>query len=263
MNIAEGSVAYRLGCAPCSALGLTWSANDLEKAIRGPLANALFDEEGTTSIESILAGLADTAFMQSELRRILTPAEDLENWRVGEVIAEEYLTKHRLCYFPWRVRRDHRKSGSSLPGADLVGFGTDEKGCCFSFGEVKTSSEAAYPPGAMYGRTGLKRQLEDLRNSNHLRDDLLKYLGYRAALAPWKSFFQAASRRYLNNSSDVILFGVLIRDVPPHPSDLRARIQSLNSECPDGTRVELLALYLPAGSIPGLANAVLSTRTRP
>ena len=184
----------------------------------------------------------------------------MENWRVGEAIAEAYLTNHRSCHFPWPDSRDERKSGSSLPGADLVGFSTDDKGCCLAFGEVKTSSEAKYPPGAMYGRTGLKTQLEDLRDSRVIRDDLLKYLGHRAVQAPWKQSFEAASRRYIRNSSDVLLYGVLIRDVPPHADDLRVRVNGLANDCPDGTRLELLALYLPIGSIDGLGEAILETR---
>jgi hypothetical protein len=73
-----------------------------------------------------------------------------EEWRVGEALAEAYLVAHRTCKFPWPDGRDARKAGSSLPGADLVGFqqhgGTDR----FAFGEVKTSGEIRYPPGAMY-----------------------------------------------------------------------------------------------------------------
>ncbi len=239
---------------------MAWSADELNTAISGPVAAVMFDDAGTANIESVLSGLADTEFAQEELRRILSAPEDMENWRVGEAIAEAYLTEHRSCHFPWPDSRDERKGGSSLPGADLVGFGADEEGCCLAFGEVKTSSEAKYPPGTMYGRTGLKQQLEDLRDSKAIRDDLLKYLGHRAALAPWKPSFEAASIRYLTNSSDVLLYGVLVRDVPPHTDDLRVRVLGLAKDCPDGTRLELLALYLPEGSIDGLGEAILETR---
>ena len=79
-------------------------------------------------------------------------------------IAEVYLTDHRSCQFPWPLGRDERKSSSSLPRADLVGFRTDESGNALAFGEVKTSSEANYPPRVMYGETGLRKQLENLRD---------------------------------------------------------------------------------------------------
>ena len=240
---------------------MAWSDEELNTAISGPVAAVLFDDEGTANIKAILSSLADTEFAQEELTRILSFREDIESWRVGEAIAETYLTKHRSCYFPWPDSRDERKSGSSLPGADLVGFGADDNGCCLAFGEVKTSGEAKYPPGTMYGRTGLKRQLEDLRDSKAIRDDLLKYLAYRAVLAPWKPSFESASSRYLRNSSDVLLYGVLVRDVTPDADDLRVRVHDLAKGCPDGTRIDLLALYLTEGSIDGLGDAILATRS--
>src|SRR5438105_42178 len=84
----------------------------------------------------------------------------------------------------------------------------------FAFGEVKTSSEAAYPPGACYGATGLKQQLEDLRDNSVIRDDLVRYLGHRAATGPtWKNQFLDAAGSYFANKSDVRVFGVMIRDV--------------------------------------------------
>lgn len=258
--LAEGTIVYHLGGSPCSGTGLAWSNDDLDSAMDGAVASILFDDEGTKDVESILSALADTEFAQEELRRILSGPETVEDWRVGEAIAEAYLTKHRSCHFPWPDSRDERKSGSSLPGADLVGLSTDDEGCCLAFGEVKTSSDADYPPGTMYGRTGLKAQLEDLRDSRVIRDDLLKYLGYRAVQAPWQQSFEAASKRYLRNSSDVQLYGVLIRDVPPHADDLRVRVNALAKDCPKGTRLELLALYLPIGSIDGLGEAILETR---
>lgn len=251
---------YRHGDPPCTGIGLAWSSAELDAAISGPVARLLFDDEGTESIEHILSALADTEFAQGELRRILSLPDAIEDWRAGEAIAENYLTKHRSCHFPWPDSRDERKSGSSLPGADLVGFGTDERGSCLAFGEVKTSSEAKYPPGTMYGRTGLKQQMEDLRDSKAIQDTLLKYLGHRAALAPWKRSFEAASSRYLKNSSDVLLYGVLIRDVPPDIDDLRVRVDNLAKDCPHGTRLELLALYLPTGSNDGLGEAILEAR---
>lgn len=179
---------------------------------------------------------------------------------MGEAIAEAYLTDHRSCSFPWPDGRDERKGGSSLPGADLAGFGIDWNGDCFAFGEVKTSREERYPPGTMHGRTGLKKQLEDLRDSDAIRDDLVKYLGHRAGSAPWRARFQQATKRYLGNPSDVQLYGVLVRDVEPHQDDLRARVDDLGAECPEGTSIELFALYLPRGSLEGIGEEMASRR---
>ncbi len=112
---------------------------------------------------------AITEFAQEHLAEALADPDDIENWRVGEAIAEAYLTEHRNCQFPWPDGRDERKNGSSLPGADLVGIQHDAKGDRFAFGEVKTSGQAKHPPGVMYGRTGLKQQLEDLFDKVEIR----------------------------------------------------------------------------------------------
>ncbi|MCY4166216.1 MAG: hypothetical protein OXF03_08775 [Gammaproteobacteria bacterium] len=260
MKVGAGEVAYDLDAPPCSGVGLRWSGKELDAALNDRVAAVLFDDEGRTNIEGILAGLAETEFAQDGIRRVLKEPDRIEDWRVGEAIAETYLTDHRSCSFPWPDGRDERKRGSSLPGADLVGFGIDASGDCFVFGEVKTSSQHSYPPGAMHGRTGLKRQLEDLRDDEGVRDDLVKYLCHRAELAPWRVCFERAAGRYLRNSSDIQLYGCLIRDVVPRQDDLRLRVGDLGAACPEGTRIELLALYLPKGCLNGIGREMISRR---
>ncbi len=260
MTVAVGKVIYSLGGIPCSGSGVQWSSEELDIAINGPVAAVLFDEAGKANIEDILMGLADTSFAQEGLRQILQVPDKFEDWRVGEAIAETYLTDHRSCYFPWPDGRDERKSGSSLPGADLVGFGIDGDGDCLAFGEIKTSSDLSHPPRVMYGRTGLKKQLEDLRDSKPTRDTLLKYLGHRARGAVWQKRFENAGRRYLQNRSDVQLYGFLVRDVQAHQDDLRARVTALTIDCPQGTQIELLALYLPRDSIGRIGQNIVSRR---
>ncbi|MVF24616.1 hypothetical protein EVC37_23890 [Methylocaldum sp. BRCS4] len=260
MTVAVGELIYSHGSAPCLGAGLTWTDEELDAAIAGPVATVVFDDEGKADIAEILSPLAETDFEVEGLQRILGNPDDIEDWRIGEAIAEAYLSGHRDCHFPWPDGRDERKRGSSLPGADLVGFGRDADGDCLAFGEVKTSSEAEYPPGAMYGRTGLKQQLEDLRDRETIRDDLLKYLCHRVKTVSWRPRFEAASKRYLQNKSDVQLYGVLIRDVQPHEDDLRARVQKLAESCPSKTRIELLAIYLPAGCITGIGKTTMALR---
>lgn len=260
MKVAAESIAYEHGAAPCSGAGITWSSEELDAALAGPVAALVFDDAGKADIEGILSSLAETDFEQEELRRVLSDPDEIEDWRVGEGIAEAYLTEHRACFFPWPDGRDERKRGSSLPGADLVGIQTNGDGDVLAFGEVKTSTEAKYPPGAMHGRSGLKQQLEDLRDRERIRDDLLKYLCHRAKSASWRPRFEVASRRYLRNKSDIHLYGVLIRDVDPHEDDLRVRVAKLGNGCPQGTRIELLALYLPRGRIDGLGAGLVAQR---
>ena len=257
MTVPAGEPVYELGVDNCTGCGLRWSSGEFDAAI-DPVAAALFDYEGRANIEEILAGVADTEFAQEGVRRVLSSPASIEDWRVGEAIAETYLADHRSCYFPWPDGRDERKSGSSLPGADLVGFTVDQDGHCFAFGEVKTSSDQQHPPSAMYGSTGLKKQLEDLRDNETIRDDLVAYLAHRAPQAAWRPRFETATRRYLSDSSDVQLFGFLVRDVTPHPDDLSARVAALTDDCPNTTLIALLALYLPLGSIGGIGPTIAS-----
>lgn len=262
MTVAAGIQNYSIGSAPCIGAGLSWTSTELDHAIAGPVASLVYDETGKANVASLLAGLAETEFEQAGVARILASSDDFESWRIGEAIAETYLIDHRNCTFPWPDGWDERKSGSSLPGADLAGFHVDESGDCFAFGEVKTSGEAKYPPQAMYGRTGLKQQLEDLRDRVDLRDDLVRYLGLRANNASWKARYQAASKRYLANDADVQIFGVLVRDVAPHQDDLRARVTALADNCPPGIGIELLSLYLPEGSIDQLVPKTVASKKR-
>lgn len=253
MKVPAGSEVYKHGTVQqCSGIGLAWSDEDLNEAMGGKVITILFDDKGKANITAILTPLADTSHTREALDRILADREDFENWKVGEAIAEAYLTDHRSCYFPWPDGHDERKSGSSLPGADLVGLSSDDNGDCLAFGEVKTSSDKNYPPSSMYGETGLKKQLEDLRDDELIRDKLLIYLALRARAASWRSRFKTASERYLKDSSDVQLYGVLIRDVQPNDQDLRYRIDSLSIDRPSKTRIELIALYLPEDCINSL-----------
>ncbi len=112
----------------------------------------------------------------------------------------------------------------------------------------------------MYGNTGLKQQIEDLRDKVSIRDDLVKYLGYRATTAVWRDRYVNAAKRYLADNNDVRIFGVLIRDVPPHEDDIRVRVVRLRNGCSSTMAIELLAIYLPAGSIATLGRKVMSLR---
>jgi len=260
MKVGTGNVVYNLGQPPCSGVGLEWSNEELNAALDGRVAAVVFDDEGNADIGNIFARLPETGFAQDGLNRLLGDPDQLKDWRVGEAIAETYLSDHRSCHFPWPYEWDQKKRGSSLPGADLVGFALDDGGYCFAFGEVKTSSEQNYPPSIMHGRTGLKRQLEDLRDDVPVRDDLVKYLGHRALSAPWHLRFETAAVRYLQNSFDIHLFGFLVRDVEPHQDDLEVRVEALKTACPDGMRIELLALYLPQKILDGIGERMISER---
>ncbi|ACL02400.1 conserved hypothetical protein [Desulfatibacillum aliphaticivorans] len=261
MNIPVGGLEYSIGSEQVKGRGYSWTSLELNSALSGPIAEIVFDDAGKAEVEPLLLGVAETDFQKDEVERILGNGKPPEDWRVGEALAEGYLVNNRKCFFPWPDGRDERKSGSSLPGADLVGFQFDDGDDYFAFGEVKTSSESKYPPGAMYGRTGLKQQLEDIKDSEEIKDDLLIYLAYRAANAPWKKRWQRAAGNYLQNKNSIRVFGFLVRDVPPHPDDLQVRVEKLSQNRRTGMKIELLAVYLPPDSISSLSEKVVNSRS--
>lgn len=256
------TVHYELGSPPVTGAGIGFSEEHIDSELAGSVATLVFDDAGARDLGGLLDGLADTDFSRENLAALLADHSEPEDWRVGEAVAECYLIDCRGCFFPWPDGRDERKQGSSLPGADLVGFQLSEGIDRFAFGEVKTSSEAATPPNVMYGRHGLKQQLEDLRDSQDLRNGLVRYIAHRAHNASWRDRFQRVCSSYLRNTRDVCLFGVLVRDTPPHQDDLRARVTALGSECPAGMAIELTALHLPLGNISRLSARVVASRQK-
>jgi len=252
MSIAAGTESYNVDTPPVMARGCSYTVAELDMALDGPIRDVVNDIEGKRRIRELLEGVPQTHFQKDHLEQILNADPEPEDWEVGEALAETYVATHRACTFPWPDKWDQRKSRSSLPGADLAGLQeTDhpQNRFRFAFGEVKTSEEHAYPPGNMYGRRGLKQQLEDLRDQKPIRDTLFRYLAFRAAGAPWEAKYRSAASRYLADHTDVAIFGVLIRDVPPNENDLKARSQKLANNSPTTMRIELLAVYLPASSI--------------
>ena len=259
MSLPAGEEVYTHGRPPCHGTGVVWTREELDEAIKGPVASILFDEEGKSGIRETLG---ETEFETAGIEDVLRDPNEVDGWRVGEAIADTYLTHYRSCTFPWPSDRDKRKSGSSLPGADLVGLGIDDNGDCLAFGEVKTSNEKRYPPKVMYDDAGgLSRQLTNLRDGDSIRKDLFKYLGVRAKHAEWKPRFQSAGKRFLKNNSDVQIYGVLVRDVKPNVRDIQKGVDELVDDCPEETRIEFLAVYIPCGEISNLGNKTVSQRS--
>lgn len=283
MPIPRGTECFNADCSPVIARGLVYSEDELETALGGPVLAILRDDAGNEVLSGLLTGVAETEFQKESVGRILSYKRIPEDWRVGEAIAESYLNVHRACIFPWPAGRDKKNPESSQPGADLVGFQhTDDtaRPHRFAFGEVKTSSERRWPPQVMYGRHGMVRQIESLRDNKEVKDHLVRYLGHRILGTGWRyqynkegasyvlvvlgdlhlvwqnQFLEAASR-YLADPTDVSLFGVLVRDVEPRASDLRNRAETLASDCPEQTSIELTAIYLPENSIPGIGNRTI------
>lgn len=263
MTMSAGTELYNADTAPVTARGASYTDAEVDAALSGSVTRILWDDSGMADLETILSSVVTTAFSDESVKRILASRPALENWRVGEGLAEAFLIEHRSCEFPWPSGRDLKNPSASPAGTDLVGFQRTHGGDAdhrFAFGEVKTSGQEAWPPSVMDGRHGLKRQLEDLRDSMDVKDALVRYLGHHATGADWFPRYREATTRYLRNPADVSLFGVLVRDVEPKPEDLGQRAQGLAERCPVETSIELRAMYLPKKSISTLVERAVRAR---
>ncbi len=254
MKIAVGRKAYSVGTPPVKAEGLLFSQAELDTALEHRLPPLIRDDAGKKKVEEFVGGLATTAFETARLAAALSVVPSTKNWQVGESLSEAYLVDHKDCEFPWPAGRDLRNPNASPAGADLVGFHRHGKSNRFVFGEVKTSEEEKWPPQVVTSRHGLAKQLEELRDSEQIKNHLvIFYLGHRAYGSSWEMGYRESVKRYLNDTSDVSLFGFLVRDVAPKVEDLQSRAKALAKGCPNKTSIELHAVYLPPKSIGSLA----------
>jgi hypothetical protein len=259
-SIAVGTLIYDSTINRIPYSGRTFTDVELDAAIHDRLLEILHDDPGHVRLLDSLASLSSTGFDDDRLKEILRHEPDFKDWQVGEALAEAFLTDHRNCEFPWPTVRDLKNPDASAAGTDLVGFSHTDNVTRFAFGEVKTSREERWPPQVVTGKHGLAKQLEDLRDSATIKRNLVKYMGHHAQQGSWWSVYQNATGRYLADETDVVLFGVLVRDVKPSNQDLSGRASSLSQNCPSATAIELFALYLPVGVIPTLPSKVKTAR---
>lgn len=119
------------------------------------VASRLHDEVGKADFTAHLNSLASTGFAQENLQAILEAEHPEErDWAVGEALAEAWLSREHGVIWPWNMERDKRTLQASLPGADLVGFVTQNGETRLALGEVKSSSDSRTPPNVMTGRSG-------------------------------------------------------------------------------------------------------------
>lgn len=258
MIVPRGKEIYNLDHLHIKSRGVCYSDSELDNCLEGPVSKTLFDDKGTEYLGTLLSGIVETDFEDEKVKQILALKRNPENWSVGEALAESYLIAHRNCFFPWPGSRDKKRESASLPGADLVGFQTTDRDNRFAFGEVKTSAQNKYPPSVMDGPDGLTHQLEDLCSDVSIKNSIVKYLGHRAVGSPWEQQYKDSVERYIKNNADLALFGFLVRDVDPHEDDLFKGTRKLAESSSPPISVELLALYLPAGSIANLSSKVMA-----
>lgn len=204
----------------------------------------LIDLEGREEIRELLQDVTSTGFLINNLEIVLQQDSEFETWKIGEALAECFLEDQFGVCFPWNTSRDARVAKASLPGADLVGFVATKNGVRFAFGEVKTSWDNNVPPQVMFGRTGMTFQLEKLRDDSCARNQLFRWLGYRAKGAEWEPYFKEAAVAYLNSNKNICLYGILVRDTTPALKDLESRGKKLAAGCPSEMVVCLYAYYL-------------------
>ena len=220
---------------------------NFETFIKDDVASRLYDAEEHNEFVTHLQGLSNTGFAQESLNAVLTAQVSEErDWAVGESLAEAYLHKAYQVIWPWNMERDKRHSNASLPGADLIGFRSEDGDTRLVLGEVKSSSDPKTPPGVMNGRSGMIHQIDNLANDLSRICQLLKWLYHRCKDTKYENSFNKAVKLFLNSGNKAItLIGVLIRDTQPNERDLRTRGQTLAEKLQNPTLCHLMAIYLP------------------
>jgi hypothetical protein len=250
VRVSAGTEEYRVDAGLIRARGLGLASDHAAGVLLERVREILWDRPGRSRITELADGLATTDFEAAVLRSILETPPSLDLWRVGEAIAEAYVTDVENCVFPWPGGRDLKVSQASHPGADLVGFHRDETAITLAFGEVKTSEQEEWPPSVVTGRSGLSAQVESLRDSAEQRRMLIFYLALHAVDSAWQNDFREAVRAYIGaKARRFVVFGILVRGVVPQDGDISRRASELSASCEEPTSIVLLALYLPVGAL--------------
>jgi hypothetical protein len=252
---------YAVNASPVHAQGFALEREDLEEAAEA-VRDLLHDTLGAAEVHTALDELATTDFQRELLDRMLAPPAEVEEWRVGEALAEHHLVSEHDCYFPWPGSRDLKNPKTSSGGVDLIGLAVPAgERACFALGEVKTSRQAAWPPGVVTGRHGLVAQLEGIRDGGQRKDWALSYLAMHAVNSPWLTSYKEAFARYMEDQWDVRLFGTLVHLTGSNQADLDRRAHQLSAGCPLSTQIHLDALYLSPDGLDVLAGGPVARET--
>src|ERR1700688_3259877 len=232
----------------CRWVGVSLDLDDLD-AIRDRLRERAHDLARGAAVADLLLDLASTGMAGQFITEFLEAAEDpnVEDWQVGEALAEALLEDEHDVTFPWNTRRDERTTHASLPGADLVGLsgGPVMGEAILVFGEVKSSSDQNAPPHVVYGKSGLVEQLERLAVDRKIQWKLIKWLEARVP-QPEAARFEEALANFVNTQGAAMrLIGCLIRDTAPAEADVVQRGRDLGELVQHPGRAELLVWYLP------------------
>ena len=59
MTLSAGTVEYTLGTAPATSCGISWTAEELDTALAGPVAGVVFDDAGNADVVTLFESVPD------------------------------------------------------------------------------------------------------------------------------------------------------------------------------------------------------------
>lgn len=240
-------VTYRGEHNRCSWAGHRLSEADIDE-IKEDVRERALDLAHSTALEDQMRDLAQTGAASQWIEAFLGDAQspDVLDWQVGEALAEAILRADFAVVFPWNTRRDERTPKASLPGADIVGISNARGVPALVFGEVKSSTDTACPPGVLVGKSGMVEQLERILADRSVQLTLIQWLSARVPDGPLGELFDEALGRFVNTAgAGVRMIGALMRDTEPSEADVSSRGRSLGDRAAEPGTVELLVFYLP------------------
>jgi hypothetical protein len=258
--VAPWTETYRVACTNIDARGI-----EIDTQAFKPHVQALInDTAGAVILTETFGHLAKTDFEISNLKSILHPHTPIINeWRAGEAVAEHLLVSEHAHEFPWPHSRSSRNLNASEGGVDLVGFDASRTPRRFVLGEVKTSSQASYPPSVMTSRHGMTSQLNGLKAQDDRAKWAMTYLAHNALNKSWHSSFVEAVTRYLSDPADVTIVGILVRSTPPNVADIQkiALENDVNSTRKDS--LLLRGVYVGTNGLAVLCGKPVACETTP
>jgi hypothetical protein len=235
--------------------GILFDNNEAQEMLSNNVKDLLLDTPQRNELLNSLQALKqDTGFEASEtllvdIQALQDENVNVQDFRIGEAIAEVVLQQHFSCQFYWNELRDARNPKGNKAGADLVGFIEIDNEVLFLFGEVKTSSENNSPPQVMTNPGGIEHQLQDLYNDINKRRILISYIYSKLPLVDNQNFkndFDNALKNYYRKDGfNYTLYGILVRDTPQNESDVKDSYDRLKLIALKPIGLKLLAIYLP------------------
>jgi len=254
-----GAILFEGSHLRCRWMGRALDQADLDR-LAADVRERVFDLAFSDEVEAQMRDLAQTDFSTEWLDSFLAAGRqnDVLPWQVGEALVEAVLEAEFAVVLPWNTKRDQRTPKASLPGADLVGLCQVNDEWHLVFGEIKSSSDKACPPGVVHGKSGLVQQLERILNDPSVQFELIRWLMARVPDGELSSGFSEALTRFVNTrGAGTRLIGSLVRDTSPNELDVSTRGRNLGGLIGDPGTAELHVWYLPIpmADWPGLVAA--------